>query len=109
MPLLPIDLQTLFTQAHQVGKEQSTQKDLVPNAQAASGSVLARETEERDKKVNETQKQDNGTEKVRQKTRREGRKGHDSSGAEEEKKGSEKGGQDVFRDPDLGSRVDISG
>jgi hypothetical protein len=109
MPLLPIDLQTLFSQAHQVGKEQSVQKDMVPNAQAAQGSLLARETETRDKKVNETQKQEDGTEKIRQKSRREGRKGRNPPESEEEKKKSAKDRRDVFRDPELGSHVDISG
>jgi hypothetical protein len=109
MPLLPIDLQTLFSQAHQVGKEQSVQKDMVPNAQAAQGSLLARETEARDNKVNETQKQENGAEKIRDKSRREGRRGRDSRESEEEKKKSAKDGRNVFRDPELGSRVDISG
>ena len=32
MPLLPIDLQTLFTQTGQVGREQAAQKDAAPLA-----------------------------------------------------------------------------
>ena len=48
MALLPIDLQTLFTQATQVGKEQAVQKDAPPAAQSLQGAQLVQQTETRD-------------------------------------------------------------
>jgi hypothetical protein len=109
MPLLPIDLQTLFAQLNQVGKEQAAQKELVPNAQAVQGSQLARQTDERDNKVNATQPQEQkGAEPVRGRNRRERkRKRAPREAAKEEKPASVK--KDVFQDPALGSRIDITG
>jgi hypothetical protein len=106
MPLLPIDLQTLFTQQYQVGKEQSVQKELIASSQAGQGSQIARKTDEQDNKVNETARQEEGPEQVRQKGRRE-RQGRRKASAKEKKSPAQK--KDVFRDPNLGSRIDISG
>jgi hypothetical protein len=108
VPLLPIDLQTLFTQMNQVAKDQNAQKDQVPHAQAAAGSQIVKQTGERDARVNETPRQEEGMEGVKQRTRREAQKkrkgpdGQRGKAPEEQKK-------DVFRDPALGSRIDVSG
>ncbi len=107
MPLLPIDLQTLFTQLNQVGKEQSTQKDSVLHAQAAQGSQIVKQTGQRDTRVNETQSQEQGAEQVRQKGRREGQRKRKSPEREKGKPPEEK--KDVFRDPALGSHIDVTG
>jgi hypothetical protein len=109
MPLLPIDLQTLFTQAGQVGKDQAVAKDQIPNAQAAAGTQIVRHTDARDKKVNEAEKQEGeGAEQIRRRGRRQrGKEGgaskHEKQSAKPPQKKSE------FRDPSLGSRIDISG
>ena len=60
MPLLPIDLQTLFSQSNQVGKEQAIQKEATPAAQSLQGSQLVQKTEQRDNDVNETPNQEEG-------------------------------------------------
>jgi hypothetical protein len=105
--LLPIDLQTLFTQAFQVGKAQAAQKDAPPAAQALQGAQLVQRTENRDTSVNETHDQEEGPEKARDRGRR---------GAERRKrqpKGEHPPGAlphaaNVVRDPALGRNVDIS-
>ncbi len=110
MPLLPIDLQTLFTQSGQVGKEQSVAKEQLHNAQAAQGTQMARETDARDKKVNQAEKQeDEGTEEVKRRGRRQG--GRERSARRERKAAPPAPApkKSVFKDPGLGSRVDISG
>jgi hypothetical protein len=107
MPLLPIDLQTLFTQLNQVAKDQTAQKELVPNAQAAQGSQIARQTGVRDARVNETQKQEQGAEQVRQRGRRERQRGRKPPEKKKGKPPEEK--KDVFRDPALGSHIDVTG
>ena len=108
MALLPIDLQTLFTQATQVGKEQAVQKDAPPAAQSLQGAQLVQRQEIRDSSVNEAQEQQEGPEKVKDRARR---------GAER-RKGRQKGGKppaaeppasDVVRDPALGRNIDITG
>jgi hypothetical protein len=106
MPLLPIDLQILFSQTYQVGKEQAAQKDMIPNAQAAQGSQLAHQVDARDNKVNETTRQEDGPEQVKMRNRRERQGKRKREGEEKEKKLPEK--KDVFRDPALGSRIDIT-
>jgi hypothetical protein len=111
--LLPIDLQTLFTQATQVGKEQAAQKDAPPAAQSLQGAQLAQKAESRDTSVNETHDQEEGPESVRDRTRR---------GAERRRRqkkdartppsrnapAAQAPGSDVVRDPALGRNVDIT-
>jgi hypothetical protein len=108
MALLPIDLQTLFTQATQVGKEQAVQKDAPPAAQSLQGAQLVQQAENRDASVNQAQEQQEGPEKLKDKARR---------GAER-RKARQKGAKppavhppasDVVRDPALGRNVDITG
>jgi hypothetical protein len=110
MALLPIDLQTVFSQATQVGKEQAVQKDAPPLAQSLQGAQLAQQAEIRDTSVNQTpDQQDEAVEKVKDRARR---------GAERRKR-QQKGAQppaahpaaaaDVVRDPALGRNVDITG
>ncbi len=106
MPLLPIDLQTLFTQTYQVGKEQSAQKELVPNAQAVQGSQLARQVDARDNKVNEAQRQEEGADRVRMRNR--GEKRRKEPREKEKRKAAPEERKDVFRDPALGSHIDIT-
>jgi hypothetical protein len=112
MALLPIDLQTLFSQTTQVGREQAAQKDAPPAAQMLQGARLVQQAEIRDTSVNEAQEQQEGPEKLKDRARR---------GAERRKarqKGAQKGAQppaapppasDVVRDPALGRNVDITG
>jgi hypothetical protein len=110
VPLLPIDLQTLFTQMNQVAKDQTVQKDSVPHAQAAAGSQIVKQVGVRDARVNETQRQEEGAEQVRRRGRREAQgkrqppeKGKGKKTAEQQQK------KDVFRDPALGSHIDVTG
>jgi hypothetical protein len=109
MALLPIDLQTIFTQSSQVGKEQAAQKNAPPVAQSLQAAQLAQKAEVRDTTVNETHDQEEGPEQVKDKARR---------GAER-RKSRQKGGKqakppvvppasDVVRDPALGRNVDIT-
>ena len=108
MALLPIDLQTLFTQTTQVGKEQAAQKDAPPLAQSLQGAQIVQQQEVRDTSVNQAQEQQEGPEKVKDRARR---------GAER-RRGRQKGRQppapqppasNVVQDPALGRNVDITG
>jgi hypothetical protein len=105
--LLPIDLQTLFSQSNTVGKEQAVQKEATPTAQSLQGSQLVQKTEQRDNDVNETPTQEEGAEKVKDKARR---------GADRKKRQASPkrpatpppAAKDVVRDPELGRNVDIT-
>ena len=107
MALLPIDLQALFTQSTQVGKEQAAQKNAPLAAQSLQGAQLVQKAEIRDNAVNETHDQEEGPEKAGDRARR---------GAGSRKR-RQKGAQsppapapaaDVVRDPALGRNVDIT-
>ncbi|MGA2762826.1 MAG: hypothetical protein ABSG17_05630 [Spirochaetia bacterium] len=110
MPLLPIDLQTLFSQTNQVGKEQAIQQQATPQAQSAQGAQIVSQTEQRDNAVNETPTQEEGTERVKTRTTREGsgRRGKRSRG-KAAKAAPQKPPRDVFRDPELGRNIDVTG
>jgi len=109
MALLPIDLQTLFSQTTQVGKEQAAQKDAPPAAQSLQGAQLAQRADIRDHAVNETHDEQEGPEKVKDRERR---------GAERRRRREPKGAKpppapppasNVVSDPDLGRNIDVTG
>lgn len=109
MPILPIDLQTLFSQTAQVGKEQAVQKDATPTAQSLQGAQLVQKTEVRDSSVNETRDDQEGAERVRDRERR------GASRRRGEKKGAKPAPETpaparaVYQDPALGGKIDVSG
>jgi len=109
VPLLPIDLQTLFSQANQVSKEQAVQKDAAPLAQSLQGAQIAQKTEQRDNAVNETHDQEEGPEQVKDRARRgaerKRRRGADARGS---KSPPAAPARDVVRDPNLGRNIDIT-
>ncbi len=108
MPLLPIDLQTLFSQANQVSKEQAVQKEAAPLAQSAQAAQIVQQTEQRDKAVNETHNQEEGPEQVKARARR--RREREQRGPGGKKAPARQPpAPDVVRDPALGRHVDITG
>jgi hypothetical protein len=109
MAILPIDLQTLFTQSNQVGKEQAAQKDAAPVAQSVQASQLAQKAALRDAAVNETEHQEEGPERLRDRERRGA--GRRRGGQERKDRGPEAEpprAADVVTDPDLGRTIDIT-
>jgi hypothetical protein len=105
---LPIDLQTLFTQMNQVAKDQAAQKEAVPQAQAAAGSQIAKQTGERDARVNEAPRHEEDAVQVRQRGKREG-KGRRPAAEGGKGKSPAETKKDVFTDPALGSHIDVTG
>jgi hypothetical protein len=109
MALLPIDLQTLFTQSTQVGKEQAVQKDAPPAAQSQQAAQLVQRQETRDTSVNEAHDQEEGPEKVKDRSRRgAGRRGRPPKGAKPAPPAGSPPSS-VVKDPDLGRNIDITG
>lgn len=108
MALLPIDLQTLFTQSAQVGKEQAVQKEAPPAAQSLQGAQLVQRAETRDNSVNETQNQGDGPEQVKEKSRR-GAERRERRTKKAAKTAPARSSSNVVRDPDLGRNIDITG
>jgi len=114
MPLLPIDLQTLFGQAPQVGREQNVQREGVPLAQAQHGADLVRRAAQQDSSVNELQQQAEGPEQARIRERRRRRRragGRRESGKGEPPRTPPRGRDqaEVASDPALGRHIDVTG
>jgi len=108
MPLLPIDLQTIFAQMNEVGRGEAVQRQVAPEAQALQASQIVKQTEERDNSVNESQQISEGPEEVKEEEQR----GERRRGAERErrqKKSDEKKAEpEIFKDPDLGHHIDVT-
>jgi hypothetical protein len=109
MPLLPIDLQIMFSQMSHVGKEQAVQRDVMPQYQFVQGTEMVQKAEHDDSAVNQSQQLGEGPEKVKEQEEKEKRqhsqgqpKGGSGESAREEKK-------QIFEDPDLGHHVDLVG
>lgn len=105
MAIQPIDLQVLFSRLNQIGREQAVQRDAQVQAQAVAGSEIAERSEEGDHRVAELNTEQDGPETVNEDS--EGGQGGGQQGRRE--KGEEEEKESVFRDPDLGQNVDISG
>ena len=106
MPLLPIDLQTMFAQMNQVGKEQAVQKDFSPHAQLAKGAEMAQKAKAGDDSVPEDHDVGEGLEKVKEEKQREK---NETGREKKEKEKSAEEEKPVFEDPDLGLHINIIG
>ncbi len=106
MPLLPIDLQTLFTQQTQVAKEQAVQKEAVPHAQSLQAAQLVAKAAARDAAVTEARQSDEGPEQVKERSGRQGRRREKRPAPPAKRPPA---GGDVVRDPALGRNVDLTG
>jgi len=109
MPLLPIDLQTMFNQMSQVGREASVQREVSAQYQLLQGAEIVRKTEEDDHAVPQARELGEGLEKIREERQR--RQRRQRSGEEQERAGdkAENKGDSLFDDPDLGHHVDLVG
>ena len=108
MPLLPIDLQTMFSQMSQIGREQAVQKDIPPQHQFAQGAEIVKKTEHDDKAVNLAREPSEGPEKVKEEKAR-GERQKPSGGGARAREARPETRKDVFEDPDLGHHVNIVG
>ena len=105
MAVQPIDLQVLFARLNQVGREQAAARDAQVQAQAVAGSEIAERSEEQDHRVAQLSTEEDGPEVVNDES--EGNQSGEQQGGSEQH--SESGDNEVFRDPDLGQHIDISG
>jgi hypothetical protein len=111
MPLLPIDLQTMFSQMARVGTEQAMQRDVPPLYQAAQAAELVKRAEQEDKSVNQPRQTGEGPEKVKERNPR-GERGKPQGRAGKAAKTQEAAPapkRDVVEDPALGHHVDLVG
>lgn len=106
MSITPLDLQTLFVRLNEVGKEQNHLKEAVASQQAAGAKQIKENELRQDNSVNKAE-EDQETQKLKDEEKKEqhrestpGREQENETGSPEKK---------VFKDPDMGSHIDISG
>lgn len=106
MPIQPIDMQTLFMRLNQVGKEQAVQKESANLAQSQAASEFVRESDAHAHSVNETPDVEEGLEAVNEDNQNQNEREN-----EEQERDSQEATKkrEIFRDPDLGSNIDIVG
>ena len=105
MPMLPIDLQVLFSQMNQVGKEQAVLKDGSAINQSLQGMQTVQNTEHEDNSVNQSKEIGEGLEKIKEEVQE--KKKRQRQREEKEKKKLKIKNKNVFKDPDLGKHIDI--
>ena len=107
MSIQPIDLQTLFMRLGQVGKEQAAMREASLAAQAAQGSEIVKHSEELARTVNETKELEDGPDAVKEDEQKSEKQSGGSKDETHDKEENEK--KDVFSDPALGNKIDLSG
>ena len=108
MPLLPIDLQIMFSHMNQVGKEQALQKDVSPLHQSLQGMEIAKNSKEKDTTVNETDQVGEGLDKIKDKEKKKGKE-QGNEKRKKEKEGKNAKQKEFFKEPYLGHHIDIIG
>jgi hypothetical protein len=108
VPLLPIDLQTIFAQMNEVGRGEAAQRQVAPEAQALQASQIVRQTEERDNSVNESQQVSEGPEAIKEEEQRGERRGAAERERRKKKSAESQAEAEVFKDPDLGHHIDVT-
>ena len=114
MSLRPIDLQILFGRLNEVSQQQAAAQEAKEHAQKVSGSEIVEQSLRNGDRVSKTDEVPEGPDqdhkvKVEEQSQHEPRQrkhpGHKYSPNQDEE---EKKTIEVFKDPDLGNRVDIS-
>lgn len=110
MPLLPIDLQTMFSHMNQIGKEQALQKDVLPLQQALQGAEIVKDSQEKDETVNETNNVGEGLDKINDEEKKKQKEQGTGKNKKEKHKGNGTNGRnDEFKESHLGQHIDIIG
>lgn len=112
MGIQPIDLQTLYAQMEKVGKAQVQHQAANQNARDAELVNNREEAEKRLQTVQETEAGEESIGKVDENHEKSGGSPQNSSGHQDEKHETDAPplpSQEIIRDPDLGSKIDISG
>ena len=106
MAIQPIDLQTLFLRLNQIGQEQSAERNALLQGQAVAGSEIARRSELEKSFVRETHDVEDGPAQLHDDDEKAADENRSEAKRDDNKPDEE---PEVFRDPDLGRNVDVTG
>lgn len=114
MSLRPIDLQTMFVRLSELSREQAAYHDEHVQSKAADRAGSIKKTVEGDEKVEKTEEVPDALPKIDEKNESDTAKSHEKGSGPEASKDEEASTEsadeeNIFRDPDLGNRIDISG
>lgn len=107
MPIKPIDLQTLFVQLSQVGKQQAAEKDGALLHVHLHNTQVKRIADEAAKAIQRPKDDQTATESINDESGS-GMTGHSGEKKRDEENKTEKD-VETIRDPALGGNIDISG
>jgi hypothetical protein len=109
MSLRPIDLQNLFGRLNEISKQQAAIHEASHHAQQVAGSEIAERSANQQKRVTKTEDIEEGPDKVKKVDEEEvyykQKHNHDKESSDDS---NQETPDDIFRDPDLGNKVDIS-
>ena len=103
MSITPLDLQTLFLRLGEVGKEQNNLKESVASQQAAGARRIKEDEIQQDHSVNKTEEDKDDQKIDDDKEKEQGKSDLQKRQGKSHKK------QKIFKDPEIGSHIDISG
>jgi hypothetical protein len=103
MPIMPIDLQILFAQMNQVGKEQSMLKEGAAIQSSMHNMDLVKQAEQKDNSVNQSQDVGDGITNVKNERKQQEQKKEKKERRDEHSPPHKK----YFSDPALGHHIDI--
>ncbi len=112
MGIQPIDLQTLFSQLDKAGKLQSGTKENIPAQQVIQVAQQIKKDEEQVRTVKETKNPETGAERIKDDTGKKEKQlppRQRRSPGEKEEEVPEQKEKEVVRDPELGTKIDLSG
>jgi hypothetical protein len=111
MAILPIDLQTLFSQMDKVGKSQAMQREGQQIQESIQQIQIQKKNEQNIQSVNQSQDLGGEAETIKDEKRHGGRE-YDGGARErqrEEELSAAEEERDLIRDPALGRNIDITG
>ncbi|TVQ26654.1 MAG: hypothetical protein EA383_04735 [Spirochaetaceae bacterium] len=107
MPIQPMDLQVLFSRLDNLSRETMGERNMLAQSQAVAGSEIAEKSQEQARSVSTAEDVSEGPDSIHDENEQEQREGrgrkHEGETSEQDSEGI------VFRDPDLGGTIDISG
>jgi hypothetical protein len=109
MPIRPIDIQTLLMQLSQVGRDQAVEKDGVALQSSIQGAAAQRRQVESKEAVRKSEELKDGASPVSERSGKGQAERRHGEGEKSEEGGEPPPEEEVVRDPELGTRIDLSG
>ncbi len=108
MPIQPMDLQVLFSRLDNISRDTMGERNMLAQSQAVAGSEIAEKSQELARAVTTSEDVSEGPDTVREDDD-DGQGSHNGRRKQNEEPRAQAADETLFRDPDLGGTIDISG